>query len=86
MSESRELELHTIDGAGDDIITTAVDNDSNEETRNESAEDKPFQRFFRRVPANQVRTPAISRSLSHPRPPPSLAHIKMHARILLSTR
>ncbi|CAA2974685.1 DETOXIFICATION 53 [Olea europaea subsp. europaea] len=54
MSESRELELHTIDGAGDDIITTAVDNDSNEETRNESAEDKPFQQFFRMVPANQV--------------------------------
>ncbi|CAI9782331.1 unnamed protein product [Fraxinus pennsylvanica] len=54
MSESRELELHTVDGGGDNIIKTEVDNGSINETRNKSAEDKPFQRFFRRVPANLV--------------------------------
>ncbi|KAL2500385.1 MATE efflux family protein [Forsythia ovata] len=54
MSDSRELELHTIDGGGDDIITTEVEIGSNDETSNKSAQDKPFQHFFRRVPANLV--------------------------------
>lgn len=55
MSESRELELHTVDGGGHDIIKTEVDNGNINE---KSAEDKPFRQFFRRVPANLLCTPA----------------------------